>query len=124
MAGPLLTARSALAGAENSAGVAGRAKRPPLGRTALVPPESARSADVRDPFLRLRLGGGSWLSGKLKHCCSLTFIQVRQKLNVPVGKFQRVVVCVRLVFVNLPKDGRGVLDCFHFPAKHANSHAL
>src|SRR4051812_309923 len=115
MAGPLLTARSALAGAcksgaprtspwigffwscslateaENSGGVAGRAKRPPLGRTALDPPESARSADVRDPFLRLRLGGGSWLSGKLKHCCSLTFIQVRQKLNVPVGKFQRVV---------------------------------
>jgi hypothetical protein len=38
----------------------------PLGRTASDPAESTRSADVRDPFLSLRLGGGSWLSGKLK----------------------------------------------------------
>ena len=59
----------------------------PLGRAASDPPESTRSADVRDPFLRPRLGGGSCLSGKLKHCCCLTFRQVRQKLNVPVGKF-------------------------------------
>ena len=27
-------------------------------------------------------------------------------------------------FVNLPKDGRGVLACFHFPAKHAYPRAL
>jgi hypothetical protein len=63
------------------------------------PSEGARSADVPDPFLSQRLGGGGWLSGKLKHCCCLTFGQVRQKLNLPVGKFQRVVVCARLAFV-------------------------
>jgi hypothetical protein len=56
-------------------------KRPPLGRAASDPPESARSADVRDPFLRPRLSGVSRLSGKLKHCGCLTFRQVRQKLN-------------------------------------------
>src|SRR4051812_9114336 len=33
-------------------------------------------------------------------------------------------VPARLVFVNLPKDGRGVLDCFRFPAEHANPRAL
>src|SRR3954466_4518682 len=33
-------------------------------------------------------------------------------------------VCARLVFVDLPKDGRGVLDCFHFTAKQANPRAL
>ena len=64
------------------------------------------------------------MSRKLKHCCCLTFRQVRQKLNVPVGKFQCVMVCARLAFVDLPKDGRGVLDCFHFPAKQANPRAL
>jgi hypothetical protein len=81
-------------------------------------------SDVRDPFLSQRLGGGGWLSGKLKHCCCLTFGQVRQKLNLPVGKFQRVVVCARLAFVNLPKDSRGVLDCFHFTAKQANPRTI
>ena len=87
-------------------------------------PEGARLADVHNSFLGLRLGGAGGLSGKLKHCCCLTFRQVRQKLNVPVGKFQRVVVCARLAFVDLPKDSRGVLDCFHFTAKQANPRAL
>jgi hypothetical protein len=95
----------------------------PLGRTAWTLLKT-RSADVHDPFLSLRFGRGGWLSGKLKHCCCLTFRQVRQKLNVAIGKFQRVVVCARLAFVNLPKDSHGVLDCFHFTAKQANPRAL
>jgi hypothetical protein len=87
-------------------------------------PEGARLADVHNSFLGLRLGGAGWLSGKLKHCCCLTFRQVRQKLNVPIREFQRIVVCARLAFVDLPKDGRGVRDCFHFPTKEANPRAL
>ena len=39
-------------------------------------------------------------------------------------EFQCIVVCARLAFVDLPKDGRGVLDCFHFQAKQADPRAL
>ena len=35
-----------------------------------------QSADVRDPFLGLRLGCGSRLGRKLEHCCFLMFKQV------------------------------------------------
>ena len=42
-------------------------KRAALKKDGLDPLEGARSADVCDPLLVLRLGGGSWLSGKLKH---------------------------------------------------------
>jgi hypothetical protein len=90
--------------------------RPPFGKGGLGP-EGARLADVHNSSLRL--GGAGCLSWKLKHCCCLTFRQVRQKLNVPIGKFQCVVVCVRLAFVDLPKDGRGVRDRVHFPTKEA-----
>ena len=38
-----------------------------------------RSADVRDPFLGLRLGCGSGLCRKLEHCCFLTFKHVSQE---------------------------------------------
>jgi hypothetical protein len=81
-------------------------------------------ADVHNPFLSLRLDGVGWLGWKLKHCRCLTFRQVRQKLNVPIREFQRIVVRAWLAFVDLPKDGRSVLDCFHFTAKQANPRAL
>lgn len=37
---------------------------------------TCESADVRDPFLGLRLGCGSRLCRKLEHCCCLTFKHV------------------------------------------------
>ena len=43
---------------------------------------------------------------------------------MPIREFQRIVVCARLAFVNLSKDGGSVLDCFHFPPQQANPRAL
>jgi len=76
-----------------------------------------RSADVRDPFLGFRLGCACGLRRKLEHCCSLALTHVRQAHNLPVWKFQRIMMCVRLVLVDVPEDGRRVIDCIHFPAE-------
>ena len=51
-----------------------------------------RSADVCHPFVDLRLGCGSRLCWKLEHCCFLTFKQVSQKHDLPVGKFQGIMM--------------------------------
>jgi hypothetical protein len=75
------------------------------------------SADVRDPFLGLRLGCGSGLCGKLEHCCFLTFEHVSEEHHLPVWKFQRIMMCSRVVLVDLPEDGSRVIDCIRFPAK-------
>jgi hypothetical protein len=49
------------------------AKQAAQSRAALNPCCSLQSADVRDPFLGLRLGCGSGLCRKLEHSCFLTF---------------------------------------------------
>jgi hypothetical protein len=74
--------------------------RPIKGRPTL---RSSESADVRDPILHLRLSWGSGLRRQLEHCCFLTFRQVRQKHNLPVRKFQGVMMGARLIFVYLPE---------------------
>jgi hypothetical protein len=66
---------------------------------------------VRDPFLGLRLGCSSGLCRKLKHCCFLTFEHVREEHDLPVRKFQCIMMCLRVVLVDLPEDGRRVIDC-------------
>jgi hypothetical protein len=75
------------------------------------------SADVRDPFLGLCLGCGSGLCRKLKYCCFLTFKHVSQAHDLAVRKFQRVMMCSRIVLVDLPEDGRRVIDYIWLPAK-------
>ena len=54
--------------------------------------QNMRSADVCHPFLGLGLGCGSRLCWKLEHCCFLTSKQVSQKHDLPVGKFQRIMM--------------------------------
>ena len=65
-----------------------------------------KSADVRDPFLGLRLGYGSGLCRKLEHCCFLTFEHIGEEHDLPVWKFQRIMMCSRVVLVDLP-SGHG-----------------
>jgi hypothetical protein len=69
-----------------------------------------RSADVRRPFRGLRLGCGGWLSGKLEYCCFLILKHIRQKGHLPVWEFQGIVMCPRLMLIDLPEDGCGVLN--------------
>src|SRR5262245_20048070 len=76
-----------------------------------------KSADVRDPFLGLRLGCGSGLCRKLEHCCFLTFEHVSEEHDLSVWKFQRIVMCSRVVLVDLPEDGSRVINCSRFPAE-------
>jgi hypothetical protein len=78
---------------------------------------SLRSADVRDSFLSLHLGCGRGLCRKLEHCCFLTFEYVSEEHHLPVWKFQRIMMCSRVVLVDLPEDSSRVIDCIPFPVK-------
>jgi hypothetical protein len=71
---------------------------------------------VRDPFLGLRFGCGSRLCRKLEHCRFLTFEQVSQAHDLPIWKFQRIVMRQLLMLVDLPEDSRRVIDYICFPA--------
>jgi hypothetical protein len=55
---------------------------------------------VRDPFLGLRLGCGSRLCRKLEHCRFL----ICQAHDLPIWKFQRIVMRQLLMLVDLPED--------------------
>jgi hypothetical protein len=50
------------------------------------------------------------LSRKLEHCCFLTFEQASQEHNLTIWKLQRVMMCTRLIFVDLPEDGGGIIN--------------
>jgi hypothetical protein len=63
-----------------------------------------KSADVRDPFLGLCLGRGSRLCWKLEHRCFLPFNHVCQEHDLPIWKFQRIMMGSRVVLIDLP-DG-------------------
>jgi hypothetical protein len=79
----------------------------------------AKLAGVRDPFLGLRLGRSSGLCRKLKHYCFLTFEQVSEEHELPVRQFQCIMMRVRVVLVDLPEDGRSVIDCIRSPNKQS-----
>jgi hypothetical protein len=72
--------------------------------------------DLAD-FLGFRLGWGRAFCGKLEHCCFLTFEHVSEKHDLPVWKLQGIMMCLRVVLVDLPEDGSPVIDCIRFPAK-------
>src|SRR5713101_6518068 len=68
------------------------------------------SADIGDALLLLRLGRGCGLRGKLEHGYLLTLEKFRQEGDLPVRKFECVMMHPRLVLVDLPKDRRPVVD--------------
>src|SRR3984893_15739345 len=75
------------------------------------------SADVRDPFLSLNFGCGSRLCWKLQHRCFLPFKHVRQEHDLPIWKFQRIMVGSRVVLIDLPEDRCRMGDHIRHPAK-------
>ena len=70
----------------------------------------ARPAHLGDALLGICLGRARWPRRQLKHCCRLTLAQERQQHGPPIWKFERIVMCGRLVLVDLSKDCRPVAD--------------
>ena len=82
------------------------------------------STDVSNPFLGFYFSRGDGLRWKLEHRCFLTFNQLSQQHHLPVGKFQRIVMCSRVVLVDLPKDGCRVMNHSRLPGKQTAWAAL
>jgi hypothetical protein len=57
------------------------------------------------------LNRSPWLRWQLENCSFLTFSQTCQEHDLAVWKFQCIVMGGDLVFVDLPKDRRLILDC-------------
>jgi hypothetical protein len=77
------------------------------------------STDVRNPFFGFYFSRGDGLRRKLEHRCFLSFKQVGQQHHLALGKFQRIVMRSRDVLVDLPKDGRRVIEGTRFPTEQA-----
>src|SRR5215475_2683693 len=73
------------------------------------------SADVHDARLGLCLSWRLRLCRKLKHRCLLTLMQVRQENKRAIRKFERVMMHLWYVLVDLSKDRRSGAYCS--PAK-------
>jgi hypothetical protein len=56
------------------------------------------------------LNRSPWLRWQLENRGLLTLTQARQEHDLAVRKFQRIVMSGDLVFVDLPKDRRLILD--------------
>ena len=76
---------------------------------------------MRNPFLGFDFRRCNRLRQKLKHRCFLTPQQVSQQHHSPVGKFQGIMMRSRVVLVDLPKDGRRVIDHSHLPPEPPES---
>jgi hypothetical protein len=81
-------------------------KRPPSSGAAIV----ENSAYVVCPPLGFGLNESLWFRWQLKNRSLLTLTQRCQQHDLPIRKFQRIVVRDDLVFVDLPKDRCLVLD--------------
>jgi hypothetical protein len=67
-----------------------------------------QSTHVGRPLLGCRFDGSLWLGRQLKNRRPLILTQDRQQHDLAVRKFERIVMCRYLFFVDLPKDrGRG-----------------
>jgi hypothetical protein len=84
-----------------------------------IPDARRASAHVSDAPLGYFLGWRFWLCRKLKHRCLLTLDEFGQQDGLPIWKLERVMMHPRHVFVDLPKDRRPGLYCFHPPGKEA-----
>ena len=78
-----------------------------------------KSTDVSNPFLGFDFRRCNRLHRKLKHRRFLPFEQVGQQYHLAVRKFQRIVMRSRVVLVDLPKDGRRVIEGTRFPTEQA-----
>jgi hypothetical protein len=61
------------------------------------------------------LNRSPWLRWQLENRGLLILTQARQEHDLAVRKFQRIVMSGDLVFVDLPKDRRLMLDCTVVP---------
>src|ERR1700681_4195618 len=68
------------------------------------------STDVWNPFLGFYFSRGNRLRRKLKHRCFLICKHVGQQRHLAVRKFQRIMMCSRVLLVDLPKDGCRVIE--------------
>jgi hypothetical protein len=82
------------------------------------------STDVSHSFLGLYIRRCNRLRRKLENRCYLALQQVSQQHHSPVGKFQRIMMRSRVVLVDLPKDGRRVIEDLRSPGKQAAWAAL
>jgi hypothetical protein len=57
------------------------------------------------------------LCRELEHRCFLPFDHVCQQHDLPIWKFKRIMMTSRIVLIDLPKDGRRVIDHVCIPAK-------
>src|SRR5215831_11929155 len=86
-------------------------------RYRLMPPVVRRtSADVQDARPDLCLSWRLRLCRKLKHCCLLTLMQVRQENKRAIREFECVVMHLWYVLVDLSKDRRPGAYCYRLPA--------
>ena len=78
-----------------------------------------KSTDVRNPLLGFHFGCGNGLCRKLKYRRLLTFIKLGQQHHLSIGKFQRIMMSVGLVLVDLPEDGCRVIEHSRLPRKRS-----
>jgi hypothetical protein len=62
-----------------------------------------------------RLSGSLWGGWQLKNCSLLTSTEVSQEYDPAVWKFERIVMCPLLFFVDLPKDRGLMIDRLILP---------
>jgi hypothetical protein len=78
-----------------------------------------KSTDVRNPLLGFNLSRRARLRRKLEHRCFLTCKHVGQQRDLPIGKFQRIMMRSRVLLVDLPKDRGRVIERTRFPIEQA-----
>jgi hypothetical protein len=78
-----------------------------------------KSTDVRNPLLSFYLSRRARLRRKLEHRCFLTCKHVGQQRDLPIGKFQRIMMRSRVSLVDLPKDRGRVIERTRFPTEQA-----
>jgi hypothetical protein len=69
--------------------------------------------------LGLSFNGSLWFRRQLQNSRTLALTQSCQEHDSAIGKFQRIVMCRDLVFVDLPKDRCLMLDYLIAPGYQA-----
>src|SRR6516162_763389 len=91
----------------------GGGRRPPIPISRVI---QRMSANVDDARLGRCLSWRLRLCRKLKHCCLLTLMQVRQENKRAIREFECVVMHLWCVLVDLSKDRRPGAYCSRLPA--------
>jgi hypothetical protein len=72
---------------------------------------------MHDPLLSLRLDCSRGVRRKLEHCRFLILKHLGEEQGLPVRKFERIMMYVRVVLVHLPEDGRRMSNDTILPIK-------